>query len=289
MTKWNRYVVCVICILFTNAAYAYGIVSLAPNITEMVYAAGAGKYLVGVDAYSDYPPAAKKLRKVATFSGIDLERVIALHPDLVIAWRGGNPQAQLDKLKRFGIKILYSDPQRLLDIPAMIEKIGSLAGTSAVARVAAAKFRDQYHQLQQRYQHFAQHNRPKVFYQVWQQPLTTINGRSLISKIINFCGGRNIFANLPMIAPQVTLESVLVADPDLIISGEKQATLLAYWARWQQVSAVKHHALYSINPDLIARPGPRILQGVQRVCIVLHRHKPNYNPSSTNDNAHQAT
>ena len=245
---------------------AQRIVSLAPHITEVLYAAGAGERIVGSVDYADYPPAAKSLPRVGGYSRLDLEAVVALKPDLVVAWQSGNAAAALTKLRALGLPVYVNQPGKMLDIAHSIEQLGRLAGTAAVADEAAARFRERHAQYAARYS-----GRPKVrvFYQIWKQPLTTINGKQIISDVIRLCGGENVFAELPVLAPTVTAEAVLAANPEVIAAsgmGAARPEWLDDWRKWPSLTAVAKDNLYFVQPDLIQRHTPRVLDGAEQLC-----------------------
>lgn len=248
---------------------AQRIVSLSPHITELVYAAGAGAKLVGNVEYGDYPEAAKALPKVGGYSRLDLEAILALKPDLVLAWESGNPPAALAKLRAMGITVDVSQPDRMADVANEIARYGALAGTSAVADAAAAAFRARQAALAARY---SQRPPVTVFYQIWRQPLMTVNDRQIISDAIRLCGGRNVFGALPVLAPTVTLEAVIAANPEAIVAsgmGSERPEWLSDWHRWKNLTAVKRDNLYFIPPEEIQRHTPRLLDGAEKLCRAL--------------------
>ncbi|MEQ6341249.1 MAG: cobalamin-binding protein [Gammaproteobacteria bacterium] len=269
------------------ASPARRIVSLAPHATENLFAAGAGAYVVGAVSYSDYPPEAGRIRRVGDSNNLDLEAIVALRPDLIVAWDSGNAKSQIEKLRQLGLKIYVSEPRRFEDAAANIESLGRLAGTEALARQAAAAFRAEYARLRNQY---AERRPVSVFFQIWNRPLMTVNGTQLIGNAIRLCGGANIFADLPVLAPEVNIEAVLAADPQAIIvssAGEKRAPWLDEWRRWPQLQAVKKRGrLLAIRPDLITRPTPRILEGVRLMCGHLDQvrssipNQPAFNPDN---------
>lgn len=251
------------------AAPAQRIVSLAPHITELLYAAGAGGRLVGVVEYSDYPAQAKKLPRVGGYTRPDLEAILSLKPDLVLAWYSGNPPAALEKLKALGIAVHVSQPDRMADVAAELERYGILAGTEPAAHAAAAAFRARYESLKLRY---SQRPPVAVFYQIWKQPLMTVNDKQIISDAIRLCGGRNVFGSLPVLAPTVTVEAVLAANPEAIIAsgmGDERPEWLDDWRRWTAITAVKQGNLYFIPPQEIQRHTPRLLDGTEKLCRAL--------------------
>ncbi len=245
------------------------IVSLAPHVTELLFAAGAGEQVVGVVAYSDFPQAATKLPQVGGYSNIDLEAVAALEPDLVIAWKSGNRDTHLDRLAALGIAVYVNEPRSLDGVARSIEQFGRLAGSEAVARRAAEAFRARRAALAARYG-----GRPPVrtFYQIWQQPLMTINDTHLIADVIRLCGGENVFGGLSQLAPTVGVEAVLAADPEVIIAsgmGASRPEWLDQWKRWAGLRASAAGNLFFIPPEIIQRHTPRILDGAERLCTQL--------------------
>ena len=248
------------------AAPARRIVSLAPHITENLYAAGAGSHIVGVSAYSDYPAAAKKLPRVGGAASLDLEAILALKPDLVIAWDSGNQAGQLAKLRALGLPLFVSRPLKVDDIATDIARFGELAGTSAVALPEARAVRARIAELRARY---AQRPPVRTFYQIWDRPLITVNGEQLISDVMRLCGADNVFAGLPQLAPTVSIEAVLAADPEAIVASGADATRprwLDGWKRWKDLTATARGNLFFVPPDLISRPTPRILDGALLLC-----------------------
>jgi iron complex transport system substrate-binding protein len=248
------------------AAPAKRIVSLAPHITELLFAAGAGERVVGNVDYGDYPPAAKALPKVGGYSRLDLEAIVALKPDLVMGWESGNAPASVAGLRAMGVKVYLSQPNRIEDVAGELELIGRLAGTETTANAVAAAFRERYARLTARYS-----QRPAVpmFYQIWKQPLMTVNGKQIISDAIRVCGGRNVFAQLPILAPTVTVEAVIAANPEAIVAsgmGDARPEWLDDWKRWTTLAAVAKDNLYFVPPELIQRHTPRILDGTEKLC-----------------------
>ena len=242
------------------------IVSLAPHLTENLFAAGAGERLVGTVEYSDYPEAARKVPRIGGYSRVDLEAIAALKPDLVVAWQSGNAQAQMDKLRTLGLPLYVSQPNRIEDVAAELERLGLLAGSEAVARPAAARFGERLAELRRQYG-----GRPKVrtFYQIWKQPLMTVGGEQIISSAIRLCGGENVFGRLRQMAPNVTVEAVIAADPEAIVASgmdDSRPEWLDDWKPWKNVIAVARDNLFFVPPELIQRHTPRILDGAERLC-----------------------
>jgi iron complex transport system substrate-binding protein len=245
----------------TLEAPAQRIVSLAPHVTEQLFAAGAGAKLVGVSEYSDYPEEAKRLPRVASSGAVNLEMVLALKPDLVVAWRLEATTAALVRLESLGVPVFYSEPRRLAQIPDMIAALGDLAGTAAIARPVAESLRKELAQLDASYRA----RRPvTVFYQISERPLMTLGGGQFVSDAIALCGGRNIFAAESVMAPMVNVESVLAADPEAIVAT--QDAWLASWRRFPGLRAVQAGNLFTVPVNEMHRHGPRAIGATKRLC-----------------------
>ncbi len=248
---------------------AQRVVALAPHMAETLYAAGAGERLVGTVEFSDYPPEAQKVRRVGGYSRVDLEAVAALKPDLVIGWQSGNAPSTLDALRALGLTVYVSQPDRIEDVAREIERFGELAGTEKMAQPKAAELRRRQAVLQREYA-----NRPTVrtFYQIWKQPLATIGGKQIISSVIRLCGGENVFAALGNLAPTVSVEAVIAANPEAIVASGMDAARpewLDDWKRWTTINAVARDNLFFVPPELIQRHTPRLLDGAEILCRQL--------------------
>jgi iron complex transport system substrate-binding protein len=250
-------------------APAKRIITLAPHATELLYAAGAGDRLVGTVEFSDYPPAAKKVPRVGSYERLDLEAISALKPDLVITWETGNPAGQVAKLKALGLTVYASQPNRMEDIAAQLERFGQLAGSEAAANTAARQFRQRLENLRR---NNAQQPTVRIFYQIWTPPLMTVGGPQIISDAIRLCGGENVFGHLNQMSPTVSVETVLQADPEAIVAtgmGDARPEWLNDWNKWTRMTAVKRGNLFHINPDIMQRHTPRILDGTEQLCADL--------------------
>ena len=245
------------------------IVALAPHIAENLFAAGAGDRLVGTVDYSDYPPAAKAVPRVGGYSRVDLEAVAALKPDLVLAWESGNNMPQVDKLRALGLTVHVSQPNTMDSVADDLERLGKLAGTDTAATTAANAFRQRLAALRQ-----ANAGKPPVrtFYQIWKTPLMTVGGPQIISDAIKLCGGDNVFGHLKQMAPNVSVEAVLEANPEAIVAtgmGDAKPEWLHDWDKWTRMTAVARGNLFHINPDIMQRHTPRILDGTAKLCAHL--------------------
>lgn len=250
----------------TLKAPAQRIISLAPHTTELLFSAGAGERIVATVDYSDYPEAAKRIPRIGDYTRFDLEAVVAQRPDLIVGWKSGNNAATLEKLQRLGIPVFLSEPRQLDAIADEVDALAILAGTTDTARPLTTAWRKRLNELRQRHRNSTP---VTVFYEIWNQPLMTVNGEHIISDVMTLCGGSNVFAQLPALAAQVSVEAVLAADPQVIIAsgmGEEHPEWLDDWRRWSGMKAVKDNHLYFIPPDLLQRNTLRILDGAERMC-----------------------
>jgi iron complex transport system substrate-binding protein len=247
-------------------APAQRIVSLAPHVTEQLFAAGAGAKLVGVSEYSDYPEEAKRLPRVASSGAVNLEMVLALKPDLVVAWRLEATAGALARLESLGLPVFYSEPRRLPQIADMIEALGELAGTGATAGPLAASLRRELARLDAAYRS----RRPvSVFYQISDRPLMTLGGQHFVSDAIALCGGRNVFADTALMAPLVNVESVIAADPEAIITARPDPAdtgWQGYWLRFPALRAVQAGNLFAVPTNDMHRHGPRAVGATRLLC-----------------------
>lgn len=253
----------------TLATPAQRIVALAPHIVENVFSAGAGQKLVGVVSYSNYPAEAKEIPQVGNYKSWSLESIVLLKPDLILMWASGNGMNTLASLSRLGVPVFVSEPRKLDDIPSAIRAIGTLAGTQDISEPEAERIERALLGLNKTY---GSRPRLSVLYQVWSEPLQTLNGEHLISHVLELCGGRNAFADAPSLAPKISIESVLHRNPDAIVAsgmGEARPEWLDAWKQYPSLSAVQNGALFFVPPDYIQRPTARILLGARTLCEQL--------------------
>jgi len=251
------------------AETAKRIISLSPHITENLFEIGAGDLIAGTVEFSDYPEAAKQIPLIGGYEQLDIEAILALEPDLIIAWHSGNPLAQVERLAGLGIPVYFTEPRNFSAISHELRQFGQLTGKNLKAEKAARTFEQTLHQLKSTY---ANQQPVKVFYQVWEQPLMTINGEHFISQALNICGGENIFAELSQLVPVISRETVLAHNPEVIMGGgmgEATPAWLNNWKKFKSLQAVKNNRLYFIPPSLVQRPTVRFLQGTQIMCEKL--------------------
>lgn len=245
------------------------IVALSPHVVETLYVAGAGNKIVGAVDYSDYPNAAKSIPRVGGYSLIKLEAIVALQPDLVIAWETGNSPAAIEKLRALRIPVYLSQPNTLEDIGAEIQRFGVLAGTEPVANKAAGQYAQRLTTLKQRYQN---RSPVRVFYQISEAPLMTIGGKQIITNALTICGGKNVFDQLIPMAPVITSEAVIAENPEAIMTSGMQKlnpTGLDFWKKWPALTATQRNNFFFIDSDLMNRNGPRLLAGTEDLCKAL--------------------
>ncbi|HEY9043319.1 MAG TPA: cobalamin-binding protein [Rheinheimera sp.] len=255
-------------ILLLNSSLAWAeqrIIALAPHITEMLYAIGAGDRLVAVSDYSDYPEQAADLPSVANYASINIEAVLALQPDLVIAWRTGNPQADVKRLQQLGIEVAFSDPLTLDDIAEELIMLGELTGLQPLAQQQAEQFKAQLNQQRQQYQHKTP---VTVFFAMGTTPLSTVANNAWPQQILALCRAENPFAKVKGDYPQVGIEQVLLTQPEVIIqpAGQGRSADFRFWKTFQSLPAVKAGHFLTVNADYLFRTTPRTLLGIQQLC-----------------------
>ena len=253
------------------------VVTLAPNLTEFVYDVGAGATLVGTMDTSNYPDAAQRVPRIGDYQRLDVERIVSLKPDVVLVWHHGNQGRELEQLDAAGIRLFYLEPRSVDDVAKTLERVGALLGHAAQGNARAAELRRALALLRERYARAA---KVRVFFQVWTQPLMTLNDHHLTSDLFALCGATNVFGALAALAPQVSVESVVAADPEAIFTAREFDNAEPVWRReaanksfamWQPfgITAVKRRWLFSVPGDLVTRQGPRAIDGARAVCAAL--------------------
>lgn len=245
------------------------IATLSPGATELTFAAGAGDKVVAVVNYSDYPPAALTLPLVGNHTRIDLEALLALKPDLVVTWVTGNPPAQMEMLQELGLPMFAIEPRTFEEVSSVIERLSILAGTEKEGFAEAERFRAGIAAISEQYRHAEP---IPVFYQVWEQPLMTINNDHLIGKVLQLCGGVNVFGDMPRLVPRISAEVVLEADPQVILTGSVEGASddqLDHWKNYSRLSAVARDNLFFVPASPISRPTPRLLEATRLICQKL--------------------
>jgi iron complex transport system substrate-binding protein len=245
------------------------IISLSPHITELLFAAGAGDRIVGVDDSSDYPAAVAGIARIGEPAALDVEGLLRLKPTLIVVWDSGTPASRKAQLERLHLQLYVTDQHHLDDIGATLIEFGRLAATEPMAAAAAQRYRIELAHLRAQY---AARSRLKVFYQVWDRPMYTLSGAHVVSEVLSLCGGDNVFADLGPLAPAIDQEAVVARNPDVILvaaigaDGERQTM---DWRRFSNLRAVRSHHVFTVDPSLVGRMAPRILQGVREVCDLL--------------------
>lgn len=244
---------------------AQRVISLAPHLTEVVYAVGGGDRMVATVAWSDFPEEAKSLPIIGSNNKINYEALIAYKPDLVLVWRSGNGENIIQRLASLGLNVFVNEPRKLDGIPSTLHKIGSLLGTESESEKMIRQFQTTLETLQNRYQHT---RKVSVYYQIWQSPLISFGGKHLVSDVLQLCGADNIFSDVMPLVPRIGVESVLATDPEVIIVGQytEVETAFEHWRQWPQLRAVTNNHLYKVDPYLLHRHTPRILMGASQLC-----------------------
>ena len=245
------------------------IISLAPHITELLFAIGAGGQIAATVEHSDYPATALDIPRIGNVYQLDWERLLGLKPDLIIAWQGGTPAHVVARLRDLDLPLKQVRVHSLDGIAEQIISLGALTGQQINAMAVASGFREQLLSLEKRY---GDHSPVTVFFEIDHTPLYTVNADQIISDAIRVCGGTNIFADLPALAAQISIESVLQRSPELIVyagSSQSPEQVFADWKRWKTLPAVRTGQLLSIKPDDISRATPRMLKGVAQLCEAI--------------------
>ena len=250
---------------------AQRVIGMSPHVVENLYSAGAGERMVGVTSYSNFPEAALKLPIVGDYSSTNYELITELNPDLIVLWNSGRHLEVAEKLRELGFVVYVDDPHKLEDVERSIRDMAVLMGTTEEAEVATQQFLQRLAKMRQQY---ADRSDVRVLYQVWMDPLQTLNGNHIISDVIRLCGGRNVFAEEESLAPKINIEAVIARNPEAIVSGgmaTKQQEWLSAWQRWPVIDAVKKKHVYGIEPDIISRHTVRLLDGAQAMCEHLEK------------------
>lgn len=256
-----------------NAKQKLKIVALAPHIVEMLYDIGAGNQIIGTVEYADHPEAAKNIPRIGGYYGMQIEKLLALNPDVVIAWQSGNKQTDIEQIQRLGLKLVLSQPDKVADVAKELRMLGELTGHQKKAEQVAQAYENKLTQLRSEN---ANKTPIKLFYQLWSEPMMTVNKNTWINQLINICQGENVFAKNPTDYPQISIENVIVAQPELmVIPDEKSKTPQPKinWQKWPEIPAVKHNRFIHVNADLLHRFSTRMLDGIEDMCrkIDLHR------------------
>lgn len=245
------------------------IIALSPSSTEMLFDIGVGDRVVGSVEYADFPEAATRIPRVGNYAGLDIERILTLEPDLIVAWKSGNRQSDLDKLASLGLPLLYVDPKTMPQVRDDLIRLGVAVGEPEAGQAAAARFDARYQALLSQYREKAP---VRVFYQLSWEPLRTVGADSWVEALIHDCGGVNVFAQASAPYPVVSLESVVVKDPQVIIMSSHtnaQASTEALWSHWPMIQAVQNEAMIPVNSSALLRSGPRATEGLALLCEAI--------------------
>lgn len=262
--------------LFSSFSYANDkqplrIVALAPHIVEMLFEIGVGEQIVGTVEYADFPEAANAIPRIGGYYGMQVEKILALKPDLIFSWESGNKTTDIEQLKRLGLKIIYSQPDRIDDVATELRYFGNLVNESHKAELAATRFEKKLAKIRA----LNINKQPiKVFYQLWPEPMMTINKSTWIHQLVEICQGINVFANNPTDYPQISIENVMVAQPELIIIPDEKSKKVqpkVQWQNWPEIPAVKASAFIHVNADLLHRFSTRMLNGVENMCSKIDK------------------
>lgn len=275
MTFWQKCLMLIVAALLWQPSLADEtkprFVTLAPHIVELLYAVGAGDQIVATIEHSDFPAAALDIPRIGNYAGIQVEKILQLQPDYVIAWKSGNPEQDVARLRKLGLKVLYSDPRSLDDVAKELRLFAGIADRESEGEALAKKFEQGLAQLRQRYQGA---NPVSVFYELWSRPLTTVANQAWPQQILEVCGATNPFKAVKGDYPQINLEQALVADPDVIIqpqSGKHPNPDAINWKQYPHMKAVKSQAILYPDADKLHRMTPRMLNETRQLCEAIHQ------------------
>lgn len=249
------------------------IIALAPHIVESLYEIGAGDNIVATVDYADYPAQALNIPRVGGYHGLQMEKILQLKPDLIIVWKNGNRQQDIEQLVRLGLPLAYSTTGSVADVAAIIEHLGEVTHKRENAKIVADKYRSKLASIRAENSGKA---KIKAFYQLWSEPLRTINKNTFIHEMLNICGANNVFADVSTEYPQISLENVVVARPELIVIPDEKSEVKQPkidWQPWQMIPAVKNNAFIHVNADLIHRSTSRLLDGLADMCNKIDKHR----------------
>ena len=254
------------------------VISLAPHNTEILFYIGAGKKIVGTVHYSDYPEAALKIPRIGGYDKINLEQIITLKPDLVVAWKSGNDTRSVKRIEQLGFPVFYSDDHNIKGIAATMESLGKLTGLATQSLKLKKEFLNRYQALQD----LNKNKAPiKIYYEVWQSPRYTLGGTHFSAEIFKICGGQSLFDDVAEKAPIVSLEAIITRNPQVILTGDRHGEqslleLRGQWQQWPQIDAVKNQHIYYVDADIYTRSSPRALDAAEDLCSILDRVRPSY-------------
>ncbi len=251
------------------------VISLAPNITEIIFALGQQQRLKGVTIYSDYPAAAKKIARVGSYVRLDLERIVALKPDLCIATRDGNPRALIDRLEALHIPVFVVDPQSLESVIQTVHDLGAILNAAGRAHLLAQTMRRRIQRVRNRVATAG--TRPRVFFQVGITPIIAAGPGTFIDELIVYAGGKNCVTGTTAY-PRFSREQVLVLDPDVIIictmaRGAEFEKIRRQWYRWPNLAAVRGNRIHVVDSDLFNRPSPRLVDSLELLAQLIHPNR----------------
>ena len=250
---------------------AQRIISLAPNLTEVLFYVGAGEQIVGADEYSNYPEQAKAIIRVNNHAVANYELILSLEPDLIVAWESGNGEQIIGRIRELGLPLFVLETRKMDAIPNLFSRLGRLTGHDEIAEKKALEFTHRLEGLREAYR---DQTAVRTFYQIWNDPFITLNGDHLVSDVIELCGGINVFGESIPLVPYVNIEAIMAADPQVIIASGSTMNNEQWrdsWRDWQGISAVTNGDIYLIPPDLMQRHSSRILDGAEYMCDFLQR------------------
>lgn len=248
------------------------IVSLAPNVTEILFALGMGSAVVGITTFCNYPPEVRQKTRVGGFINPSLEAIISLDPDLIIGTADGNKRETVEQLERLNLPVYIINPSSLEGVFSALTKIGDITGQSKRAEELVLSLRKRLARVEEK---AAGKNRPGVFLQIGLEPIVSAGKGTVFTELIELAGGRNVFSQVKTRYPRLGIEAVIREKPEMIIVTSMEGTedfskARQFWRRWPAMPAVKNDRIFRIDPDIINRPAPRIIDALEILSDLFH-------------------
>jgi len=248
------------------------IIPLAANLTEILYFLGLDNRIAGVTEFSNYPPAAREKPRVGSYVNLNVEKIISLSPDLVIGTRDGNSQGDITLLEQAGIPVFVVNPRSVESVISSIALLGMVCGIPEKAESMAADLTRRFESVRSAIQY---QKKPLVFLQINVVPIMTVNKTTVHNDLIQLAGGINMSADEPVTYPRISVEEVIRREPEVIIissmeRGGRFEKAKEGWMQWTSLPAVKNKHVYLIDSDLIDRPSPRIIEGLEAMARIIH-------------------
>lgn len=251
------------------------IIALSPHSVEMLYKLGAGERIVATTKFSNFPSEAENIPRVGGYNGIQIEKILALKPDLIIAWMDGNKIEDIEKMEALGLNVYRSTTRSLKSVSDELIKLGNMIGLPDSGQKAAQAFNKRLELIRSEN---AQKAPVSFFYQLWDEPLRAMAAGSWINTVMTHCGGKNVFNDTALDYPEISIENVLISAPEVFIIPSHHGSHTAStekWLKWPEIPAIANGQIYYIDGDLLHRFSTRVLDGMAQVCSAFDKVRAN--------------